>query len=508
MNPESEPNFAPQPPPEAQPLSLRVRDNYAVALDEVASLRSLAQVVQAQGFEAYVIGGFVRDWLMDRHGNRHDIDVVTVGSGIALAQAFADAIGADEVVTYPNFGTAMVRAGQLHIEFVGARRESYRADSRKPIVEDGTLHDDQLRRDFTINALSFSLNAADYGQLHDPFGGLGDLAQRRIVTPTDPVVTFGDDPLRMLRAIRFAAVLGFQIDPQTLAAIHSQADRIQIISPERIADELNKIILAPKPSVGFRLLFQTGLLAHIFPELQAMQGVDRRDAHSHKDNFYHTIQVLDNICPSTDDLWLRWAAILHDIGKPRTKRYHPQHGWTFHGHEDVGARMVPKIFRRMRLPLNHKMDYVQKLVRLHQRPIALVDDGVSDSAIRRLVFEAGDDLDDLFRLCRADVTTRDKRRAARYIENFDQVQARIAEVEELDRLRSWQPPLSGEDIMAIYGLRPGPQVGVLKNAIRDAILDGEIPNSREAAEAFLHQHADRLLIQTAPPHRKPNPPAP
>lgn len=455
----------------------------------------LAALAAERNQPAYVIGGYVRDYLLGHPGK--DIDIVTMGSGVELARAFAQHVQAGEVVVYENFGTALVRAGDYHVEFVGARKESYDRNSRKPHVEDGTLLDDQLRRDFTINALSLSLNAADYGTLHDPFNGLQDLEQGIIRTPTDPNITFSDDPLRMLRGIRFAARLNFRIEDATYAAITRNKDRIGIVSMERVSDELNKMILAQQPSIAFKLMFNTGLLHIIFPEFVKLHGVERINGRAHKDNFYHTLQVLDNLCQTTGDLWLRWGAVLHDIAKPQTKRYDPAMGWTFHGHEDKGARMVPKIFARLRLPQNEKMKYVQKLVRLHLRPIALVDEEVTDSAIRRLIVDAGEDLDDLMKLCRADITTRDADKVARYLRNFDHVEQRVQEVLERDHLRNWQPPVTGQMIMAAFNLPAGPMVGQIKESVRNAILDGIIPNEAEAALRYMQEVGQQLLSQQA-----------
>lgn len=451
----------------------------------------LAQAAEATGQSAYVVGGFVRDFLLQR--DCKDIDVVTEGKGIDLAMEFARFTGSKETAYYPNFGTAMVRFGDFEVEFVGARKESYDRGSRKPVVEEGSLYDDQLRRDFTINAMSISLVGDNRGELIDPFGGVKDLNDGVIRTPTDPKITFSDDPLRMMRAIRFATQLDFQIFPETYEAISTNRERISIVSRERITDELNKIVAAKLPSKGFKMLFSTGLLELIFPEMVDLHGVDVVNGHAHKDNFFHTLQVLDNTAGMSDDLWLRWSAILHDIAKPATKRYYPKHGWTFHGHEDRGARMVPKIFKNLRLPLDGKMKFVQKMVKLHLRPIALVDEEVTDAAIRRLIVDAGEDLELLMTLCRADITTRDKKRLARYLSNFDHVEERITEVMERDQLRNWQPPLSGEDIMSEFNIPPSRAVGDIKNAVREAILEGDIPNEREAALEFARTVAAEVL---------------
>ncbi len=451
----------------------------------------IASAARAEGVAAYVIGGYVRDILLKRTSK--DIDIVCIGSGIALAERLAQDLGPKvHVGVFKNFGTAQVKTGDLEIEFVGARKESYRSESRKPIVEDGTLEDDQNRRDFTINALGISLNEADFGELLDPFEGVRDLRMRMIRTPLEPEVTFSDDPLRMMRAIRFASQLNFDIEPDTFAAILAMKDRIEIVSAERIADELNKIVLSKVPSYGFKLLYQCGLLEKIFPEMIALHGVDIVDGRGHKDNFYHTLQVLDNVCEYTDDLWLRWAAILHDIAKPATKRFDKKAGWTFHNHEEAGARMVPTIFRKMKLPLNEKMRFVQKLVRLHLRPIVLSREEITDSALRRLLYDAGEDLEALMKLCRADITSKNPQKVKKYLANFDLVEQRLEELEERDKLRNFQPVITGEIIMQTFNLTPSRAVGTIKENIREAILEGIIPNEYEPAFAFMVQEGEKL----------------
>ncbi|MEE3037893.1 MAG: HD domain-containing protein [Bacteroidota bacterium] len=444
------------------------------------------------GYETYVIGGFVRDLLMKRNQPK-DIDFVCVGSGIELAKQVQSLIGSNyPIQIFKNFGTAMLKYDQFDLEFVGARKESYRKESRKPIVEDGTLEDDQNRRDFTINALAISLNKSHFGQLLDSFNGLNDLNNKVLKTPTFADTTYSDDPLRMMRAIRFSCQLDFRICEESLLSIKKNRDRITIISQERITDELNKIILCSKPSQGFKLLFETGLLHYFFPKLVALHGIETIDNKSHKDNFFHTLEVLDNISQHTNNLWLRWAAILHDIAKPDTKRFEESVGWTFHGHEFIGSKMVPKIFKSLKLPLNEKMKYVQKLVRLHLRPIVLAQEIVTDSAVRRLLFDAGDDIDDLMILCDADITSKNPARVKRYLNNFQIVRKKIKDVEEKDQIRNMQPPIRGEEIIELFDIKPSKEVGILKSAIKNAILDGHISNNKEEAKRFLLEKAKEM----------------
>lgn len=443
---------------------------------------------------AYVIGGYVRDLLLERPSK--DVDIVVVGNGIEFAGAVAEKLNnTKDAKFYGQFGTAMIKYKDMVIEFVGARKESYQHLSRKPEVSTGSLSDDQKRRDFTINALAISLNPEDFGQLLDPFGGISDLQKKIICTPLDPDITYSDDPLRMMRAIRFATQLGFSIHPDSYKAIARNKNRIKIISMERVTDELNKIILSEQPSIGFKLLFDSGILQIIFPQFVALQGVEKVNYQSHKDNFYHTLEVLDNLSKTTNDLWLRWAAVLHDIAKPATKKYEPLQGWTFHGHEFKGAKMVPGIFKQLKLPLNEPMRFVQKLVLLHLRPIVLAQEIVTDSAVRRLLFDAGDDIDALMLLCEADITSKNEYKVKKYRDNFELVRQKLKEIEAKDKVRNWQPPISGEIIMQVFGLRPGKEVGLIKTAIREAILDGIIKNEFEEAYLFMKEEGRRLHLQ-------------
>ena len=470
--------------------------NYTKALNNPI-FNIIEKASQELNLESYVIGGFVRDFILERDFKK-DIDVVALGSGIELALKVSELIpNKPKVQVFKNYGTAMLRYKDIDIEFVGARKESYLQESRNPIVENGTLEDDQNRRDFTINALAISLNKDTYGELIDPFNGLEDLQNKCIKTPLNPDITYSDDPLRMMRAIRFATQLNFNIESESLIAIERNKERLNIISGERIVDELNKILSTDKPSIGFLHLYKTGLLDLILPELTALNNVEEVEGHTHKNNFYHTLEVVDNICPNTEDVWLRWAALLHDIGKAPTKKFNNKQGWTFHGHEFLGGKMVKKIFERLHMPLNNKLKFVQKMVVMSSRPIVLAQDTVTDSAVRRLVFDAGDDVDDLMTLCEADITTKNPTKFKKYHNNFDIVRKKIIEVEEKDHVRQFQPPISGEEIMQLFNLKPSREIGMLKEAVKEAILDGKIPNEYEAAYEFVLSRAQKLGLQKA-----------
>lgn len=451
--------------------------------------------------QGFVIGGYVRDQILGRPTK--DIDVVVLGSGIDLAKEVAASLGKDvNVAVFKNFGTAMIRHKDLEIEFVGARKESYNRESRKPVVENGTLEEDQQRRDFTINAMAIALHPSEYGTLIDPFNGMADIRSKIIQTPLDPQRTFSDDPLRMIRGIRFATQLHFRLSDKTYHAICEHAERIKIVSHERIVDEVNKILMTDQPSIGLSLLYKTGLLAYFFPELAQLKGVETKSGKSHKDNFLHTIQVVDNISPNTNNLWLKWAALLHDIAKPTTKQFDDQHGWTFHGHDFIGAKMIPQLFRKLKMPLNEKMKYVQKMVRLHLRPIALVTDKVTDSAVRRLLFEAGDDVDDLMTLCEADITSSFENKVKRFRKNFTKVRKKLNEIEEKDKIRNFQPPVTGDEVMKTFNIKPGKEVGIIKNAIKEAILEGQIQNNYDEAYHFMLSKGQELGLEAKNNPRK------
>lgn len=470
--------------------------NYSQALQHPI-FKVISQATAELQIDSYVIGGFVRDLLLER-GEHKDIDIVAVGSGIELAKKVSSLLDHNpKVQIFKNYGTAMLHAYDMEIEFVGARKESYNLESRNPVVEDGTLEDDQDRRDFTINALALSLNENNYGELLDPFNGLEDLSTKLIRTPLDPDITYSDDPLRMMRAIRFATQLNFRIEPESLEAITRNKERIKIISGERIVVEINKILMSEKPSIGFALLHKTALLPIIMPQLTALEGIEEIEGQKHKDNFWHTLEVVDNISENTDNLWLRWAALLHDIGKAPTKKFHKKIGWTFHGHEFVGAKMVYKLFKHMKLPLNEKMKYVQKLVLMSSRPIVIADEKVTDSAVRRLVFDAGEEIEDLMTLCEADITTKNPKRFKKYHNNFKKVRIKLREVEERDHVRNFQPPVSGEEIMETFNLKPSREIGMIKDAIKEAILEGEIANDYDAARNYMLKKGEELGLKKA-----------
>ena len=466
-------------------------NRYSNLLKSKRIFETISNVGNEIGQDAFVIGGYVRDQLLNRETK--DIDIVAIGSGIDFAKKTAKKLKSSPIKVFKSFGTAMIIVDDIEVQFVGARKESYRSNSRNPKVETGTFEEDQKRRDFTINALAISLNSKDYGQLIDPFNGLNDLKNKILKTPLDPNLTFSDDPLRMMRAIRFSSQLDFKIEKETLNAISKNADRIKIVAQERITEELNKIILSKRPSSGFKLLEETGLLKIIFPEFQLLKGIENINGKSHKDNFYHTLKVLDNILPfSNGNLWLRWAALLHDIAKPSTKRFNSTQGWTFHGHEDKGARMVPSIFRKLKLPLDNKMKYVQKLVLLHLRPISLTNESITDSALRRLLFEAGDELEDLMTLCKSDITSKNKEKKIKYLNRFENVKEKLRDLEDRDKIKNWQPPIDGKEIMDTFNIKPCKEVGILKESIKNAILDGIIKNSYEDAKEYMLTKAKEI----------------